>query len=154
MFEKNGTLQKEREGMIFSTGSRKSTMRRAAAAVEFAAVAPIFITLVLGIVECGRMIMVQEILVNAAREGARASTLPGATDPPIDTTVENYLTNAGITASNCTIILTPAESTNPGIGTPMYSTVSVPCADVSWLSTTSPYFSGMTLSATVVMLHQ
>jgi len=110
--------------------------------------------MVLGIAECGRMIMVQEILVNAAREGARASTLPGATDPPIDTTVSNYLNAAGVNASSCTITLTPAESTNPGTGTPMYSTVSVPCSSVSWLSTTSPYFTGMTLSATVIMLHQ
>ncbi|HUG68005.1 MAG TPA: TadE family protein [Pirellulaceae bacterium] len=45
--------------------------QRGAAAVEFAAVAPIFVLLLFGMLEFGRMVMVQQILTNATREGAR-----------------------------------------------------------------------------------
>ena len=54
--------------------------RRAAAIVEFALIAPLFLLLFLGIVEMGRLLMVQGMLVNAAREGARQATLPLETD--------------------------------------------------------------------------
>src|SRR5262245_57058974 len=53
--------------------------RRAAAAVEFAVVAPIFLLLVFGMIEYGRMVMVYQIVTNASREGARAAVLDGAT---------------------------------------------------------------------------
>src|SRR5690606_32800631 len=45
--------------------------RRGASAVEFALVAPIFVLFVFGMVEYGRMVMVQQVLTNASREGAR-----------------------------------------------------------------------------------
>ena len=45
--------------------------RLAAAAVEFAVVAPVFLLLVFGMIEYGRMVMVYQILTNASREGAR-----------------------------------------------------------------------------------
>ena len=53
--------------------------RRGAAAVEFAVVAPIFLLLVFGMIEYGRMVMVQQVLTNASREGARCAVLDGAT---------------------------------------------------------------------------
>ena len=45
--------------------------RRGAVAVEAAMTLPLLLTLMLGVWEVGRMIQVQQILVNAAREGAR-----------------------------------------------------------------------------------
>ena len=53
--------------------------RRGAAAVEFAVVAPIFLLLVFGMIEYGRMVMVQQVLTNASREGARVAVLDGST---------------------------------------------------------------------------
>jgi hypothetical protein len=152
MSAKQRTLQKQRCTVIYSFRSRKRSFRCAAALVEFAIIAPIFFTMVLAIIEFGRMIMVQEILVNAAREGARAATLPGATDPPTDTTVSTYLTSAGITGE--TVTLSPTLASNPASGTAMTMTVSVPCSSVSWLNTTAPFFSGRSISASVVMIKQ
>ena len=57
--------------------------RRGAATVEFAVVAPVFFLLVFGMIEYGRMVMVQQIIVNAAREGCRAAVLDGSTGPSI-----------------------------------------------------------------------
>ena len=45
------------------------------AAVEFAIVAPIFFMLVIGIIEVGRAIMVQQVLINASRVGARRAVM-------------------------------------------------------------------------------
>ena len=68
--------------------------RRAAAAVEFAIVAPVFFLLVFGMIEYGRMVMVQQVITNASREGARAAVLDGATTGSVTTTVNAYLTAA------------------------------------------------------------
>jgi Flp pilus assembly protein TadG len=52
--------------------------RTAAAAVEFALVAPFFALLVLGMFELSRALLVKEVLSNAARKAARTAILPGA----------------------------------------------------------------------------
>jgi Flp pilus assembly protein TadG len=66
--------------------------------VEFAIVLPIFILAIIGIIEFGRAVMVQQILVNAAREGARRAIIPGATNDEVTTLVDNYLVNASLGA--------------------------------------------------------
>jgi hypothetical protein len=54
---------------------KKRTTRSGAATVEFAIVAPIFFLLVFGLIEMGRMMMLQQSLTNAAREGCRKAVL-------------------------------------------------------------------------------
>ena len=49
--------------------------RKGQAVVEFALVVPLFITLLLGIVDIGFLYNHQLVLTNAAREGARLATL-------------------------------------------------------------------------------
>lgn len=65
--------------------------RRGAAAVEFALVAPLFLGLVLGIVEFGRAMMVGQLVTNAAREGARLAVLNGATNDQVEAAVVDTL---------------------------------------------------------------
>src|SRR5206468_2029837 len=57
--------------------------RGAAAAVEFALVAPVLLLFVLGIIEFGRLMMVEQILTNAAREGARRAVMANATQSDV-----------------------------------------------------------------------
>jgi Flp pilus assembly protein TadG len=54
--------------------------RRGAAAVEFAVIAPLFLLLLAGIMEFGQAFRIQHSLSTAARHGARAATIPGATN--------------------------------------------------------------------------
>src|SRR5438132_12269139 len=70
--------------------------RRGAAAVEFAIVLPVFVILVFGMIEYGRMVMVQQVITNASREGARRAVLDGATTSSVQTAVTSYLTNAKV----------------------------------------------------------
>ncbi len=119
--------------------------------MEFAVVAPIFFLLVFGIIEFGRAIMVQEILTNASREGARLAVLdsPTPTASSVNSTVTTYLANAGI--SGATVTINPSEPTTAGYGQPVTVTVTIPFTSVSWLP--SPMFLAKTtqLTATTVM---
>ena len=115
--------------------------RRAAAAVEFAIVAPVFFLLLFAMVEYGRMVMVQQLLTNASREGARQAVLDGATTEKVKDVVEQYLANARITAQRNDITVTPTPSAT-AFGDPISITVSVPFTEVSWLP--SPLFLGAT----------
>src|SRR3954469_14257490 len=76
---------------------RRPSHRRAAAAVEFAVVSVAFVTLVLGIIELGRALMVQHLLTNAARQACRVGVLPGKTNSEISAVAVTTLANQGIT---------------------------------------------------------
>jgi Flp pilus assembly protein TadG len=71
--------------------------RNGIAAVELAVIMPLVAILLLGLLEVGRIVQVNEILNNAAREGARKASTGINTFADVQTTVQNYLTNAGIT---------------------------------------------------------
>ena len=74
----------------------QDTRRRGQAVVEFALVLPVFLLLLLGAVEFGRAYLRLHLLTNAAREGARAGSLPDSTDTIVQTAVNDFLTTAGV----------------------------------------------------------
>jgi Flp pilus assembly protein TadG len=121
--------------------------RRGVAAVEFAVVSPFLILLVFGIIECGRAIMVQQVLTNASREGTRRAVLEEVTTSEVTTVVSDYLANGSITGA--TVTVSPTPLTSAGFGDPVTVTVSVPYDQVSWIP---PWFmGGRTLSASTQM---
>jgi len=135
------TLSFEKSGQLL----RKK--RRGAAAVEFAIVLPVFVLLVFGMIEYGRMVMVQQVITNASREGARQAVLDGATTTSVQSAVTTYLTNASVSGGSSTVTPSPATAAS---GDPITVTVSVPFSAVSWLP--SPmYLGGKTLSASTTM---
>jgi len=116
--------------------------------VEFALVAPVLVLLVFGLLEYGRMVMVQQVLTNATREGARMGVLDGATASEVTTFVEDYLEGASIDGGDVTI--DPPEPSDAAFGEPVTVTVDVPFDQVTWLP--SPmYLHGQTLSASTSM---
>ncbi|MBN1396196.1 MAG: pilus assembly protein [Pirellulales bacterium] len=127
--------------------------RQGAAAVEFALVAPVFFLLVFGMIEFGRMIMVQQVITNASREGARIAVLDSQTPTAsvVEQQVRDYLDNAAIPGDNATIIINPSEPTTAAYGEPVTVTVQIPFSSVSWLPT--PMFIGAdtNLTASTVM---
>ena len=119
--------------MISSPRSRKCPHRCGVAIVEFALVAPVFFAMILGIIEVGRMLMVQEILVNAAREGARAAIQANETDAQVTTVVSTCMTAAGI--SSYSEAVSPTLASGPAIGTALTMTVSTPVQrSVGWVA--------------------
>ncbi len=118
-------------------GRRK---RLGSATVEFAFVAPLFFLLVFGMVEFGRMVMIQQVITNASREGARKAVLDGASSSNVKSAVVTYMSNGGVTIATSNVTISPADPTTAVAGSPVTVTVSVPFSQVSWLP--SPMFLG------------
>lgn len=119
------------------------TRRRGVAAAEFAIVAPLFLLLVFGIIELGRALMVQQVLINASRVGARQAVTFGATTSEVIAAVQDY--TAGTSVPGVTVNVSPAP-TAAAVGSAITVTTSVPFSSVSWLP--APWFlGGKTLTA-------
>jgi len=131
---------------------QKPETRRGAAVAEFALIAPLFLTLIAGVVEMGRAVIVVQELTNASREGGRIASYDSTTQTsPIKTAVNTYLTNVGI--SGATTVVSPSPPSAAADGQQISVTVSIPFNSVSWLPT--PFFlGGKTLSASTVMCRQ
>jgi Flp pilus assembly protein TadG len=139
---------------------RESPPRNGAAAVEFAAVMPLLVLLLVGIWEVGRIVDMAEIANNAAREGARqASTGEKPVGPDtvdsVERSVKDYLRNAGVTdTSGVTVTftnLTQPAQTDPRDATQgdrLRLTVSVPIDSNRW-SSLSRITTGSNLVSTV-----
>jgi Flp pilus assembly protein TadG len=127
---------------------RRSDVRRGAAVVELAFTAPLLFMITFGMIDVGRAVMVQNLITNAARDGARAAALDGATAGAIEASVVQYLAASAVPGATATV--TPNPLTNADWGDPVTCTVEVPFDSVSWLPA-SRYFAGATFEATVVM---
>jgi Flp pilus assembly protein TadG len=117
-------------------------------------VAPWFFMLVFGMLEFGRAVMVQQIITNASREGARIGVLDGSTTSQVTTTVGDYLTSAGITGADVTV--NPNPPSLAGYGEPVTVSVAIPFGQVSWVPLpkipwTNIDLKTKTLTATTVM---
>jgi Flp pilus assembly protein TadG len=104
--------------------------------------------LVFGMIEYGRMIMVQQVLTNASREGARRAVLDGATTEDVQTVVEDYLENGSV--EGATIAVSPSPPSSAVAGDAVTVSVSIPFEDVSWLPGAF-YLGETTLNADTVM---
>ena len=122
-------------------------MRRGVAATEFAIVAPVFFLMVIGFIEFGRALMVQQVLINASRVGARMASTTGSSTAGVQTAVTTYTANVHVPSVTVTVTPNPATAT---AGTAITVTTSVPFSSVSWLA--SPfYLGGKTLTASSQM---
>lgn len=121
--------------------------RQGAAAVEFAIIAPLLFMLLLAFIELSRGFMVQQVLTNASRVGARQAITVGATQSETSSAVQSYTSSMGLTGS--TITITPNPSTASS-GDEVTVTVSIPYASVTWLPVPK-YLAGKTLTASSVM---
>lgn len=119
-------------------------------------VAPLFFLLVFGMIEFGRMVMVQQVITNGSREGARFAVLDEATEAEAISRVNTYLTGAHVSGASVSIVAIDGDSgsqiplSSSGYGDAVRVTVSVPFGQVSWLPTPM-FLGGQTLAATTVM---
>lgn len=98
------------------TWSRKP---RGAAAVEFALVLPLLLTILFGTIEWGYYFFTRQIVINSAREGARVGTLQSMQSSDAVTAAKNYLTGSGLVLKSDggtvggTVYTSPAAGTCP-----------------------------------------
>ncbi|HEX5444462.1 MAG TPA: TadE family protein [Pirellulales bacterium] len=127
---------------------RPARSRRGVAAVEFALVAPLFLILLLGVIEYGRMLVVQQVVNEAAREGVRAAVCAGAQTSDVLAAANDRLTASSI--SGAAVTVSPSPPGSAANGDPVSVTVEVPFSAVSWLHS-SAALDATTLSATCTM---
>ncbi|WP_425398509.1 TadE/TadG family type IV pilus assembly protein [Aeoliella sp.] len=121
--------------------------RRGVAAVEFAIVAPVFFLLVIGFVELGRGLMVQQVLTNASRVGAREAISLHSSTTSAKSAAEDYADGCSVSGVAVSVSPDPASAS---AGDVITVSVTVPYADISWVP--SPWFmGGSTLEATSSM---
>jgi len=122
--------------------------RRGVAAVEFAIISPVLVLLILGMIEFGRMMMMQQILTNASREGARRAIVETTTNGEVVSVVNDYLASTGI--AGATVTVSPTDLGAIALGDPVTVRVTTPYSANSWLP--SPWFlGGTTVQAESVM---
>ena len=126
-----------RRSKNISRGTTKFDSRRGVSTVEFAVVAPILFLFVFGLIEVGRMMMVQQALTNAAREGSRTACLATTTSSSeVETVVRNTLLAVIPNAGNSSIVLVSTVPTALGglsSGTAVTVNLQVQFSYVSWL---------------------
>jgi Flp pilus assembly protein TadG len=107
-------------GSLITTRTRKPARRgrRGAVAVEFAVIAPILLSITVGMLELSRVYSVQNTLETAAREGARFASLDrtgmlmnGQTaNEKLINDVKNFLAATGIAKADITVQVVDAET--------------------------------------------
>jgi Flp pilus assembly protein TadG len=114
--------------------------RGGTACVEFAAVLPILLTFVLGVLEIGRYVEVYQVINAAAREGARQASTGQMTNAQVITAVTGCVQAAGLPTNQLTV--TVSDLTNPGTDVSQATildnlqvTVSLPYANLRWITT-------------------
>lgn len=127
----------------------RESRRIGTAVVEMAFVAPIFFMLIVGIIEFGRMLMVEQVVTNASREGARRAVIESTTVPEVEALVNNYMTNASISGS--TVTVDPQDLNSLASGDPVTVTVSIPYNSVTWFPSSWFGLGSATVSASTVM---
>jgi Flp pilus assembly protein TadG len=105
--------------------------------------------MIFGMIEFGRMVMVQQVITNASREGARIAVLDDTTRAEVLDQVETFLTGARL--GGATIDVTPTEPNTAGYGEPVTVTVTIPFDQVSWLPSPMLIGGDTQLTATTVM---
>ena len=142
---------------------KQSRQRRGAALVEMALVLPLFVTVVLGIVEFGRAMMVAQMCTNASREGARMAVLDASTNSEVRDAVKEFMSaSSGVDSSYVTVAINiePAPG-NPSPGGDLTKAgprdlvrvrVSVPFDRVAYVS--GEWLAGRNLTAETAMRHE
>ena len=135
-------------------GQRPGIRRRGRAgtsAVELALDAPVFVALLLGILESSRLGMAAQLITTAAREGCRVAVISGNQQSDVQNRVNAVLVGSGISVGTVTPTCPSGYSWNSApMGTAITVSLSVPYSQVSWVGT--PYFlQNATVSASATL---
>jgi len=117
--------------------------RRGTVAAEFALLAPFLFSVMIGMYELSRGMMVREVLSDAARRGCRTGALPARSNSDVMADVNDVLTSNGITASKATTTIKVDDVTYDGTaknirdaqaGQKISVQVSIPLSEVYWIT--------------------
>lgn len=123
--------------------------RSGAAMVELACVLPVVLLLIVGAIDIGRAIGVQQTLTEAARAGCRLYSVRNKiSETEVQAIVDMTMNDAGL--SGYTVVLDPLAGADVAQLDPVSVTVSIPYDEVSLLPR-SWFMEGATLEGMCVM---
>jgi len=149
---------------VRTAGNRSGTLlRRGVAAVEMALVLPVFIAVVLGIIEFGRAMWVSNLVTNSAREGGRMAVLDGSSNAQVKQAISDFLTSTlGVSSGDITTTITITPYT--GNANPANECANAHSRDLISISVALPfnkvalvsgnYLNGKTLTGKCAMRHE
>ena len=118
---------------------RELKQRKGTAAVELAVCLPFLLVLIMGIWEVGRMVQVQQLVANAAREGGRQAASGQTSAASLKQYVVNYLNMNGLTGVDLTMVtltnMTDATRSDPTTATQLDQfdlTVTIPYSAIRY----------------------
>ncbi len=137
---------------MFQKLRKLTKSERGSTAVEFALILPILATLTFGMIDFGRMLWFQEILVNATRDGARQGTLfnSGNGQGEIQGFVAQALANGGVPSAGLNVTV---NGLGTGQGNPLTVTSSIPWQYMV-IDSLIPALNTPQLQASVVMMNE
>jgi Flp pilus assembly protein TadG len=108
------------EVMMMRSGNRRRDRQRGVAAVEFALVLPLLLVVVLGAIDWGWYFFIDQLVTNAAREGARAGTLlpprptstPGQAEDAAEGAGLAYLKRVSLSETGVAATMTTVDGTD------------------------------------------
>jgi Flp pilus assembly protein TadG len=111
--------------------------RKGAVLVEFGIVLPVFILLILGIIEFGRAYMVLHLLTDAARKACRSAAVKGSSTSTITASTTSLLTSESVSGATLTVKVKEvvADASSANSGDEITVIVSVPASSVSFVGT-------------------
>jgi Flp pilus assembly protein TadG len=96
---------------------RGSRARGGNALIDLMFVLPILLGLSFGVVEYGYFMFVKHTVEAAAREGARAATVPAATSQDVTDAVANVMTAAGLSKTGYAVLTTDTSGNTLNVNT-------------------------------------
>ncbi len=122
--------------------------------LETAIVLPLLLLMVLGIVELGRVMMLNQVSTNATREGCRRAIIPGASDSGIVDICNQYLDVANVAQTGRQVKILNAAGEEAKLSTisshePVTVQIQLPYDENTWgFSSIAP---GRTLTTEITM---
>jgi Flp pilus assembly protein TadG len=118
--------------------------------VEFALLLPVFLMLVMGVIDIARAFSALQVVTNASREGARVGILPSTAPADVTNVVNNYLASGGQVGCN-----TAGANWGTAAAAGTSTTVTVTCNFVTLTGTLIPAWNGtIALTQTASMRHE
>ncbi len=109
------------------------TRRKGASTVEFAIVAPIFFLVVLSLIQFAGLLMSQNVLTAAAREGGRVASMPSTLSTnTVVAAVKDRASRLGIAPDLVIVNVNPTVLSDLDTGAELRISVSAPISDMTW----------------------
>jgi Flp pilus assembly protein TadG len=90
-------------------------VRRGAAVVEMAVVAPLLLLILFGIIEFGWVFMIEQTITNATREATRVGILQGSTHADIQNRFAQAMAPTGVTVTSDMLTIIDPTTANPAL---------------------------------------